>query len=91
MIRKGFLLPFCALFSLSLLAACGDSAKSPGERALKSAGGLSESRLPGGYNGATPAPTSAEKKDKTQEDEWHKAKNAKRGEQPPTDTDHPAY
>lgn len=52
-----------------LVAACGTE-RGDAKNSLKSAGGLSESRLPIGWKGDTPAPTGALARDKAMESPW---------------------
>ena len=70
-----------------LAAACGEDGD-PSSRALRSAGGLSESRLPKGIRAESPAPTGANSADKSLEAGWYK--NAKPGEKLPTAGDRPS-
>jgi hypothetical protein len=72
-----------ALGSLAL-AACSSGGGDPKD-ALKSAGGLSESRLPNGIKGDTPAPTGYLARDKALEAGWYK--HAKEGQKAPSYND----
>lgn len=69
------------LFSI-VGVACADGAVEGPDRNLKSAGMLSESRLPYGIFGDSPAPTGALPRDKALEQGWYK--RAPKGEKAPT-------
>jgi hypothetical protein len=62
--------------------ACSDGAVEGPDHDIKSAGLLSESRLPYGIWGDSPAPTGAVHRDKSLQQGW--MKRAKAGEKPPT-------
>jgi hypothetical protein len=64
---------------------CGPSSRdgtSDPESVMRSAGGLSESRLPFGIWGQSPAPTGALPKDKALQQGWYK--HAQQGDKAPT-------
>ena len=79
-----------ALVALPLLVAACGTERGDAKNSLKSAGGLSESRLPIGWKGDTPAPTGALPRDKSMEAPWlARAKKKEGGEnaKPPTFSD----
>ena len=89
-------LPLVTLFlalapALALgLGACNSGPSGPLNRAsMESAGGLSESRMPSGLVGNSPAPTGAKPRDKALEAGWYK--RAHEGDKAPTYGDHPAF
>jgi hypothetical protein len=71
-----------------LYIACNDRSD-PSKHALQSAGGLSESRMPRGLIGESPAPTGRVEADHRLEQGWQK--NARPGEKMPTYGDHASY
>ena len=78
-----------ALIALPLfVAACG-TPRGDAKSSLKSAGGLSESRLPIGWKGDTPAPTGALPRDKGMESPWlaRAKKDGHANAKPPTYSD----
>ncbi|MFO0659434.1 MAG: hypothetical protein U0165_06345 [Polyangiaceae bacterium] len=71
-----------------MLSALGLAACEQKQDALSSAGGLSESRLPTGIRGDSPAPTSGRPTDAKLQDGWKKL--AQPGEHAPTHGDTPS-
>src|SRR5262249_28178759 len=78
------------LFALSAVAGlgCADSAVEGPQKQLKSAGMLSESRLPIGWWGPTPPRTAPRPRARSLEVGWYKL--AKPGDKPPTYADRPS-